>query len=59
MEGFKMTDATSDNSGHTATLRSAQIAKPTSYVHKTLYDIPPPRRIGKYKNSRMIVSYGG
>jgi len=27
------------NSGHTATLRSAQIAKATSYVRKTLYAI--------------------
>jgi len=31
---------TADNSGHAATLRtSAQIAKATSYVRKTLYDI--------------------
>jgi len=30
---------TADNSGHTAKHRSAQIAKATSYVHKTLYDI--------------------
>ena len=30
---------TADNSGHTAKHSSAQIAKATSYVRKTLYDI--------------------
>ena len=31
---------TADNSGHTAKHRSAQIAKATSYVRKTLSEMP-------------------
>ena len=34
-----MTCETAYNSGHTATLRSAQIAKATSYVRQPLGDI--------------------
>jgi len=38
-----LTDSTSDNSGHTATLYSAQICSAitpqTSHIPKTLYDI--------------------
>ena len=39
---------------------SAQILlRRTSDTLETLYDIPPLRRIRKYKNMGTIVSYGG
>jgi len=37
-------DAPSPNSGHTAKHRSAQIAKATSYVRKTLSEMADKRR---------------
>ena len=36
-EGWRIMMATAYNSGHTATLRSTQIAKATSYVCQPLY----------------------
>jgi hypothetical protein len=46
MSAYDIVPATSDNSGHTAPLRSAQIGSlpsPTSYVRKTLYAIAKRR----------------
>ena len=51
----------SDNSGYAVRLRSSKpfATLRASPTRRTLYDIPPLRRIRKYKNSRIIVNYGG
>ncbi len=53
---------TSSNSGYEDTafgFRPNPRYARTSHIRKTLYDIPPLRRIRKYKNMGIIVNYGG
>jgi len=55
-----MIAATSPNTAYTAHFVRPNFGyAETSYMLETLYDILPPRRIRKYKNIGIIVSYGG